>query len=125
MLKMTALIVRHPSLTKAAFERHHRDVHAPLFAANPAAQKQVKRYVLSYPTKLQPPGLARTPCDAIVEFWFDGVAGMMATFAHPHYLTKVRADEHRFMDVERSSFIVTRETVMIQDDPDLPISDGE
>jgi hypothetical protein len=82
VLKMTTLIVRPPSLTKEAFEKHHREIHAPLFAANPTAQKHVKRYVLSYPTRLQPPGLARTPCDAIVEFWFDSVAGMMATFAH-------------------------------------------
>lgn len=83
MLKMITLIVRHPSLTKEAFEKHHREIHAPLFAANPAAQTHVKRYVLSYPTSLQPPGLPHTPCDAIVELWFDGVAGMMATFAHP------------------------------------------
>ena len=119
MLKMTALIVRLSSLTKQAFEKHHRDVHAPQFAANRAAQKHVKRYVLSYPTEVQPPGLARTPCDAIVEFWFDGVAAMMATFVHPHYLPKLRPDEHRFMDMERSSFIVTRENVVIQHDPDF------
>jgi EthD domain len=122
--KMTTLIVRHPSLTKEAFEQHHREIHAPLFAANPAAQKHVKRYVLSYPTRLQPPGLARTPCDAIVEFWFDGVAGMMATFTHPHYLSPRCAPMSRFMDMERSSFIVTRETVVIQHDPDLPVSDA-
>lgn len=125
MLKMTTLIVRHPSLSSEAFAKHHREVHAPLFAANPAARRHVKRYVLSYPTKLQPPGLAHTQCDAIVEFWFDNMAGMMATFAHPHYLTKVRPDEHRFMDMDRSSFIVTRETVVIQHDADLPVSDGE
>jgi hypothetical protein len=31
---MITLIVRHPSLTKEAFEKHHREIHAPLFAAN-------------------------------------------------------------------------------------------
>jgi hypothetical protein len=31
------------------------------------------------------------------------MADMMAAFAHPRYLTKVRAEEHRFMDMKRSS----------------------
>lgn len=124
MLKMTTLLIRHPRLTSEAFERHHREIHAPLFAANPAARKHVKRYVLSYPTKLQPPGLPKVECDAIVEFWFDSVAGMVATFSHPHYLTKVRPDEHRFMDMERSSLIVTHETIVIQNDPTIPVGDG-
>ena len=85
----------------------------------------MKRYVLSYPTTFQPPGLPHASCDAIVEFWFDSVAGMIATFAHPHYISKVRPDERRFMDMERSSFILTHETVVIQRDATLPISDGQ
>ena len=44
MIKFTALLPRHPSMTHEEFVRYHKDVHAPLLISDPVIRKYVRRY---------------------------------------------------------------------------------
>jgi hypothetical protein len=68
VLKMTTLIVRHPSLTKEAFEQHHREIHAPLFAAT-RTQSEADLMFRSITTSANGPWAAARPFCVALATW--------------------------------------------------------
>ena len=113
MIKFTILLRRAPSMTREEFVAHHRDRHAPLFAALPEVRQHVRRYVQCHTVPATLPGLPPVTFDGISEIWFDDLAGLEAVFGCENYMTTIRPDEARFLDLHACEFVLTTETVVI------------
>jgi uncharacterized protein (TIGR02118 family) len=102
-LKLIAFLTRKPDLTPAAFQRHWREVHAPLVARSPG----VRRYVQSH-TRLGGYAAGRTPpYDGVPLVWFDDEAALRAAFETPEY-ARVRDDQPKFLAPGPSPFVLAR-----------------
>lgn len=117
MIKFTAMLVRHPSLTHDQFVAHHRTAHAAPFMDLPASRQNVRRYVQSHDLQLQLPGMPASRYDGMTEIWFDDVAGFAAVFASDQYLATVRPDEESFLDLGAGDTSLTTETVVHAGEP--------
>ena len=113
MIKMTILLRRKQGTTHDEFVQHHREVHAPLFAALPEVKQHVRRYVQCHSSGGPLPGLPDNKIDGSTELWFDDAAGLAGVFASPNYLATIRPDEEKFLDLVACGFLVGLETEII------------
>lgn len=112
MIKFTAMLVRHPTLTHEQFVAHHKSSHAELFMSLAVSRQHVRRYVQSHGLGLNLPGMPQSRYDGITEIWFDDAAGFAAVFASPEYLATVRPDEESFLDLAAGDVSLTIEHVI-------------
>jgi uncharacterized protein (TIGR02118 family) len=108
MVKSTEFVMRKPGMDPAAFHKYWTEVHGPL--ATKIAQ--MRRYVQSH---VRPSAYrdGRTPfLDGVAQVWFDDTDAMRESAKTSEYAA-VRADEPNFIDVQRLSFIITRERTII------------
>lgn len=104
MIRVLALLVRRPDLSREAFRDHYERTHAPL--ALPLLGDGVRHYLRNHVV----PGLdaERCPFDVLSEFGYaDGPAmkGVFARLTAPDAEAEaVRADELRFLDKPRNTF---------------------
>ena len=112
MIKIVALIKRHPDITLAEFARYYEHQHAPLFARSipPDVDDAIKHYVQNHAVQLG--SSATDPAfDCVTEIGFDDLAGMKLW--SDWYLGDagkiLRDDEENFMDVGKRIVIVTDE----------------
>lgn len=116
MIKFTAMLVRHPSLTREQFVAHHKTSHAALFMGLPASVQHIRRYVQSHSLAVEVPGMPASRYDGMTEVWFDDINDFAAVFTSPEYLSTVRPDEQSFLDLAAGDTSLTAETV-IHDTP--------
>jgi uncharacterized protein (TIGR02118 family) len=98
MIKLSILMVRRSDLTYEQYIEHWRDVHGPLFAAQPASKQYVRKYIQNHVTGDKLPGTTASTFDGIAEIWFDDMVGAKAFFASDNYRQIVIPDEESFMD---------------------------
>ena len=113
MTKFTILLKRKPGMSQAEFVAYHRETHAPLFCSLPVVQQHVRRYVQQHTIPLVMPGLPPLKYDGISELWFDNTDSISALFNDPDYLTQIRPDEERFLDLHGCDFVVSEEHVVL------------
>ncbi len=113
MYKFTVFMKKSPSMTLEEFVDYHRNKHAPLFLALPATKKYVRRYVQSHPISNSTLGFRETTFDGLTEIWFDDMASFEALFNDPEYLQRIRPDEAKFVDLERSEILLMQENSVI------------
>jgi len=109
MIKLSILMVRRSNLTYEEYIAHWRDVHGPLFAAQPASKQYVRKYIQNHVTGDALPGTTASKFDGIAEIWFDDMAGAKAFFASDTYRQNVIPDEEAFMDRKRCELLFTNE----------------
>jgi uncharacterized protein (TIGR02118 family) len=109
MIKLNILMVRRGDFTYEKFVEYWREVHAPLFAAQAASKKYVRRYVQDHRTRDALPGTTASKFDGIAEIWFDDISGVKAFFESDGYQKNVIPDEESFMDRQRCELLYTRE----------------
>jgi uncharacterized protein (TIGR02118 family) len=108
MVKMVALVRRLASVDAEFFHKYWRETHGPLAANIP----QMRRYVQSH-VRASAYRDGRTPLwDGAAEVWFEDTAAMRESEKTAQYRA-VRNDEPNFLDQARTSFIITRERVII------------
>jgi uncharacterized protein (TIGR02118 family) len=109
MIKLTALLPRHPSMTHDEFVAYHKEVHAPLLLADPFARDLVRRYEQCHSTPAAIPGLPEPPVvfDGIAELWFDDLAAVETFYTAEHYFAVIQPDEARFIDIPRAQVLLT------------------
>jgi hypothetical protein len=109
MIKLTALLPRHPSMTHDEFVAYHTDVHAPLLLSDLLVRRFVRRYDQFHAMPAQLPGLPDPPVafDGIAELWFDDAHAVEAFYTDEHYLAVIQPDEARFIDVSRAQVLLT------------------
>lgn len=109
MIRFTTLLIRNQNLTFDEFRTHHKERHIKLFSSVPVIQKNVKRYVVSHCIFTDDKRTPFEKYDGIVEFWFDNIVDAMRIFIDPVYLSRVRPDEHRFLELRKCDFVISKE----------------
>lgn len=113
VIKLIALLRRHPDVSSEQFLRHYEGEHARLFAQSipPDVAEAIKYYVQNHAVHLGPGTAGDPPFDCVTEFGFDDLDGMRRWTSW--YLSDdgkvLRDDEERFMDTSRRVVIVTEE----------------
>ena len=107
-VKNVEFVHRKPGMDVDAFQAYWRGTHGPI-AARIAT---IRRYVQSHARRSAYEGGRAPACDGFAITWWDDVNGMRASAASAEY-ARTRADEPNFLDVDRLSFIITREHVIV------------
>ena len=110
MVKLSILMVRRADLTYAQFLKHWREVHGPLFAAQPEAATYVRGYIQDH--KL-PETAVTEPFDGIAETWFDDMEAAETFFASDGYKNDVIPDEQAFMSLKQCKRLWSTEISVI------------
>jgi uncharacterized protein (TIGR02118 family) len=109
MIKVVALIRRHPDMEPEAFRAYWHDVHAPLVRERLPA---LIRYIGSFPVA-DAHGAVEVDAmqfDAIVELGFADRAAMEADMSSEAFMAQDRQDSSaRFMDARNSRAMVVEE----------------
>lgn len=113
MIKFTILLVRRKDLSHEDFVSYHKNNHAPLFTSLPEVQQYVRRYVQCHSFQVTMPGLPPPIYDGITELWFDTVEDIAKVFTAESYMSTIRPDEEKFLDLHACSFLVSTENVVI------------
>jgi uncharacterized protein (TIGR02118 family) len=113
MIKLSILMVRRTDLTFEQFTRHWREIHGPLFAAQPETKQYVRRYIQDHVTGDALPGATVSDFDGIAEIWFDDISGAKAFFESDGYIQNIIPDEEAFMDRKHCGFTWTTEHFVI------------
>lgn len=112
MLKLIMCVTRQPHLTRAEFDLHWRERHAPLVLRH-SPLLGIRRYIQSVPfgdqlaqQRLQQ-GRGTLPCDfdGYAELWWDDMPSHLAARATEEGLRALQElieDERRFVDLSRS-----------------------
>lgn len=109
MIRFATLLIRNHSMTFEEFRTHHREQHIRLFSSVPIIQKNVKRYIVSHSLSINHAGHHGGKYDGIVEFWFDNITDALRVFIDPIYLSRVRPDEHKFLELRKCDFVISKE----------------
>lgn len=109
MVKLVEFAKHKPGMDVEAFQKYWSTVHGPLAAKIPV----IRRYVQSH-TRLSAYAGGRQPIyDGVAEVWFDSTDSMRESEKTAEYAA-VRADEPNFIDVNKLSFIITKEYVIVE-----------
>jgi uncharacterized protein (TIGR02118 family) len=102
MVKAIYLIRRRAGMSSADFHRYWREVHGAIAARIPGT----RRYVQCHATD------DVAEYDGAAEAWFDDMDAVRRAVASPEYAA-ARADEARFIDLDRTTLIFTEEVPII------------
>ena len=104
MVKAIYLIRRKPGMSVEDFHRYWREVHGAIAARIPGMRRYVQCHAIA--------NASGDDWDGAAEAWFDDLAAVERAVASPEYKA-AREDEHRFIDMERTSLIFTEEVPVI------------
>jgi len=99
VIKAFALVHRRPDLSWDEFSRYLRDVHGPLARQLPGLRHYEQHHIREAFFG------GESPCDAIVEFWFDDVESLRVAFASTAGLAAL-ADNANVVDDASTKLVV-------------------
>ncbi len=102
MVKAIYLIRRKPGMSPADFHRYWREVHGAIAARIPGMRRYVQCHAFH----------DAADYDGAAEAWFDDMDAVRAAVASAEYAA-ARADEARFIDLDRTTLIFTEEVPVI------------
>lgn len=116
MIKLMFCLRRLPALSRAAFQAHWRDQHAPLVARHAAAMR-LRRYVQCHtvddPVAASLAAARGSPpaFDGVAELWWDSLDDRAAARGDAARAAAVEllADERRFIDLSASPLFLVLE----------------
>lgn len=88
MVKSIVMLRRRPDLTHEEFDRHWREVHAPLVLQLPG----IRRYVQNRPIEVG----GEPPHDGVSEVWFEDLEALRAATGSAIW-PEILADEDNFL----------------------------
>ena len=113
MIRLTAMLRRHESMTPEEFRAHWSTTHAELIRSTPGVAEHILRYE-QHPRLVGAPGeWTGGDHDGVTVQWFESRAAFEAMLRAPDYLARVAPDEKRLLDFERSAFLLTDEPRVI------------
>ena len=105
MIKSMTLIVRKQGMSREDFERHWREVHAPLAKTVPGISRYVQWHIQAvHARQEQDIGVA---IDGIAEVWYEDQAAMQRAWA---------SQEMQALAHDRSLFIGQASTFLVSDE---------
>lgn len=114
MIKVVVLVKRNPALSREAFHRHWREVHARLVRDTPSVAQHIVRYEQNARTE-EDYARGEVEFDGVAIAWYRSRADMEALFAEPAYLETIQPDEATLSDQSRNVWIVTEEEHVVID----------
>lgn len=123
MIVLVFSLHRLPSLSRAEFQRHWREVHAPLVRRHSAALR-IRRYVqvhaLDAPLNAALRASRGGPegYDGVAELWWESLDDLAAALREPTAqaaAAELLEDERRFIDLARSPLWLGEEHVVVGD----------
>ena len=121
MIKLTFVIRRLPTLSRADFQKYWLETHGPLVRSHADALR-IRRYVQSHTIETPLNEALRAgrggpeACDGVAEVWWDDIAELEAATATPEGQAAGLAlleDERRFIDLEHSPLWLSEERPLI------------
>jgi uncharacterized protein (TIGR02118 family) len=109
MIKLTALLIRRPEVSREEFNRHWVEIHAPLVNALPGARRYVQSHIIAEQGTDLVPSIG-AHLDGIAELWFDDRAAMETAFGTPAAEQLAADGAHSSAKI---SFFVAEEKVFI------------
>ncbi|MFQ3595721.1 MAG: EthD domain-containing protein, partial [Sphingomonadaceae bacterium] len=122
MLKLIYSLARKEGMSREAFQRYWREVHAPL-VAQAAPVLGIRRYVQAHSVETaldeafhasRP--LERPAYDGHAELWFDSEEAMVAALASADgqaAAQRLLEDEAQFIDFTKSRMVLARENPVV------------
>ena len=116
MFKLIACVPRRKGMSYQDFLDHYRYNHAPKVTALHTFTRHTRSYVQNYSLKdrrlpFTAPADARF--DAVTELWFDSSDDFKAAYDEPDYMTDLRVDELRFVNLDDAIIIVSDEVTIV------------
>ncbi|MEI7885805.1 MAG: EthD domain-containing protein [Actinomycetes bacterium] len=112
MVKLFALLRRHPDMTTEEFVTHWRDHHGPLIKNEPLLARHIVRY--EQHVRHRDGGLSGNEgLDGVAVQWFNSIDDFVGFMSEPAYASLIAPDEQRFLDMNTLEFIVTEEPTVI------------
>lgn len=116
MVKLVAMLRRHPDMTHEQFVAHWRDVHGPLIASEPTLARHIVRY--EQHVRHRRDALSGVEgVDGVAIQWFESIDEFAGFIAEPAYAELIAPDERRFLDIDRVEFVITDEPAVVIDGP--------
>ncbi len=108
MVKSVTLIKRKQGISRDEFIKHYEEVHVPLVLKHFSFKRYVRNHII-------PPGVEEAKFDCITEIWYDNWAECHACtrFWQSDNGHELRADEHTFMDRDKSVYFLVEEKTTI------------
>lgn len=113
MVKLIVFAVRKAGMTFEEFDDYWRDQHGPLVRSVTEFSRHIRKYVQSHRASSDVPLALEADYDGVAELWFDSTEDLNTAFTEPRYLEIIRADELKFVDLEKSVSIVCEELQVI------------
>jgi uncharacterized protein (TIGR02118 family) len=105
VIKSMTLIVRKEGMSREDFERHWRDVHAPLAKSVPGISRYIQWHIQGgHPRQEHGIGVQ---IDGIAEVWYDDQAALERAWA---------SDEMQALAHDRALFIGQASTLLVSDE---------
>lgn len=113
MIRLTALLVRHPDLTHDQFVDHWEHVHGPLIRDTPELARHLLRYE-QHPLA-DDRGAGTVGYDGVAVQWLESIDSLFAFVSEPAYAEVVAPDERRLLDMDRIQVVFTDEPRVLID----------
>lgn len=113
MIKLIVGFERLKSLSLEGCHTHLRDRHGPLVKDVTSFCAYVRKYTQNFRIDEDRAPSAEALLDGVAELWFDDLASLVAAYADPDYLERLRPDESRFADPLSLLFTCATEEVLI------------
>jgi uncharacterized protein (TIGR02118 family) len=115
-IKFFAMIARKAGLSRAAFDHHWRETHAPLIVESREIAGRLRKYSQCAAIDDFDGNIPSASYDGLAEYWFDGTDDLWAALTSPAYRETVRPDEAAFQDEAHTNAAVAREILMYERD---------
>lgn len=116
MIKFVGMLRRKPGMSPDEFHHYWRNIHGPYVMSINEFARHVRKYVQCHAITNQATvaGAGPTsPFDGIAELWFDSADEVRKAFSEPRYLTEIRADEVKFLDLPNCITLMVEEAPMM------------
>src|SRR5688572_21198090 len=108
MIRLTALLRRHPDLSLEEFQTHWRDVHAAKIASVPRIREWLVRYE-QHPRATEWAGPCTEGFECMPLHWSESLDDFMAMISDADYHRIVGPDERYLIDLDNSVYLLTDE----------------
>ncbi len=116
MVKFVGMLKRKPGMSAEEFHHYWRNVHAPFVMDVHEFARYVRKYVQSHAIgeQVTVAGAGGAPAfDGLAELWFDNPDDLRKAFTEPRYLSEIRADELKFLDLPNCVTLLVQEIPMM------------
>jgi hypothetical protein len=119
MIRLTALLRRHPALSPEEFRQRWLGAHAELVRSTPGVGERIVRYEQHLRTAAGG-WTGSEGFDGITVQWFRSREDFEAMLASPGYRDAVAPDERRLLDLAAGVYLLTDEPRLVIDGSDGP-----